>query len=177
MQRNAVRSTLLKFLLFFTLSAFYLPAIVAPFAWTAYQEEDFDLGLAEYFIEMGNLYLTYVTVMLFAGNGLLLLQPGRWIRSKLKEKEAATSEEKAFAWANRPFDFMQAYATNLTMFLMSLSFLVINPLISLMGSMYFNIRYLIDKYNFCCINYVEIESKGTLWRIVARLVILAVLTF
>jgi len=100
----AVKSTMVKFILFFSLNIFYFPVIVSSVLGTALESNDFGIGLVEKFVEMGNFYLVYLTTMLFVSNGFLILQPGRYIISKIKDRNSATPKENAFAWSNTPFD-------------------------------------------------------------------------
>ena len=88
MVNSAVKSAMLKFFIFFSLNIFYFPVIVSSFLGTVLDSNDFGLGLADQFMEMGNFYLVYVTTMLFVSNGFLILQPGRYISSRLKERNA-----------------------------------------------------------------------------------------
>jgi len=58
-----------------------------------------------------------------------------------------------------------------------MAFLISVPLVGLIGALYFQVRYFIDKYNFVCMNYIEFESKGSNWRVVVKAVIIGIFTF
>lgn len=65
------------------------------------------------------------------------------------------------AWANNPFDLPYYQAWYLVIMMISLSYVTVAPIVTLMGAVYMNMRYQVDKYNICTLFYFDFESKGT----------------
>jgi hypothetical protein len=109
---------------------------------------------------MGTFYLYYMTVMTFMGNGLLLLQIARLILNKLKARDAFTTREELMAWVNVPYDIGYESATHMTCMIIAFSYVITTPVVCVLGALYYNIRYFVDKYNLLCLFYIPFESKG-----------------
>ena len=174
---SAENSTMNKFLLFFSMNVFLFPTVVTPIIDTLIYGADFGSDFAHAVADMGNFFLVYITTMVFIQNGFNLLQAGRLIVTKLKERDATTRREEILAWSNEPFDVSYNSATHLTIMIIAFSYVITVPLCCIMGALYYNLRYFIDKYNVCCLFYVDFESRGETPKAALRFVILSVMMF
>ena len=174
---SSENSTMNKFLIFFSMNVFLFPTIVTPIIDTVIYGGDFGSDFAHAVADMGNFFLIYLTTMLFIQNGFNLLQVGRLIGSKLAERDATTRREEILAWSNVPFDVSYNSATHLTVMIVAFSYVVTAPLCCIVGALYYNLRYFIDKYNICCLFYIPFESRGETPKSALRFVILTVCMF
>jgi hypothetical protein len=99
------------------------------------------------------------------------------IVNKLKARDAFTLREELLAWANAPFDMGYQSATHLNVMVIAFSYVITTPIICVMGALYFNIRYFVDKYNLLCLFYIDFDSKGEIPKKAVRFVILSVFMF
>lgn len=76
-----------------------------------------------------------------------------------------------------PFDIAYNSATYLTVMIIAFSYVITSPLTCVLGAVYFNIRYFIDKYNILCLFYVDYESKCQTAKYSLRFLILSVAMF
>jgi len=162
------RSVIHKYFLFMVLN-FFFGAIVGGAIFSNITELVSDIngvpsvlgrqipGVATYFV-------TYVGLAAFAGFPLQLLQPGRLIVGGLKKKYLAlTTREFEAAEAAPLLDYGVAYCPHLFIFLVSITYCVIAPIIIPFAAIYFTLGWLVQKYMLVHVYVQKFESGGVFW--------------
>lgn len=127
--------------------------------------------------KLGLNFLVYLTGMAFITMGSWLLRAGTLFKRLFKAKMAVTERDHAMAWAQDPFETPKYQAMYLTIMIISMAYVNIAPLVTLMGAIYFNIRYFVDKYNISTLYYFDFESKGETPKKALKFVLIAIATF
>jgi len=155
-----VNSAMVKFLLFFAGEIFLLPTIVQPLILAVVEGGDLRHAIPSMLSYMGLQFGLFIGLMSFAWMGFWLLQIPLLIVRMLNAKLACTPRSEAMAWANRPFDVPYYQAWYLVVTMIAFSYVTIAPVVTLIGAIYMNQRYWVDKYNICTLFYFDFESKG-----------------
>jgi len=174
---SAKSSAMYKFLGFFSIELFYFPTIITSVFYAVIHGEDIGASLPPAIARMGLDFLSYLSGMAFLTLGFWLLQAGTLISRFIKDKTAVTDRDRAMAWATNPFDVPKNMALFLTIMIISMAYVNIAPLVTLMGAVYFNIRYFADKYNISTLFYFDFESKGETPKKALNFVLIAIFTF
>ena len=174
---SAKSSAMYKFLGFFSIELFYFPTIITSLFYAVMDGHNIAEVLPQSIAHMGIDFFHYLTGMAFLALGFWLLQAGTLFGRLFADKMAVTPRDHAMAWAQKPFDVPKFMALYLTIMIISMAYVTIAPIVTLMGAIYFNIRYFIDKYNISTLFYFDFESKGETPKKALNFVLIAIATF
>lgn len=111
--------------------------------------------LGESMSNTGELFTIYMINQLFFVNGFDMINIPEYLIMRYKELAASNETEKILAYEAPSMLYQREYAVNLTLFVITVSFSVVFPLILIPGTLFFGLRvkftqYWVFKYNLLC---------------------------
>jgi len=117
----------------------------------------------------GSFALRYMINTSFLSTAAQLLQIPQTVATKYHLAFAVIERDEVMANRRWPFDFGFWYACCLSAFYICISFSVVVPLILPCGTIFFFLKYYLDRYNFAHgVFAVDMESQGALARAVEK---------
>ena len=137
-----------------------------------------DFDISEGFIKNSYFFMRYIIQVIFISNGFQLLALPQLFVKKFRVFLAKTDYEKFYAsLVKKYFDYGYNYSFSITVFMLTLVFSTTIPLIVPFGSLFFILKYYIDKYNLLFLYPAEFESHGNVTELVMKFDLIGIFFF
>jgi hypothetical protein len=137
-----------------------------------------DWDVSEALVRNTYFFMRYIIQVTFISNGIQLLALPQFFVRKVRVFLAKTDYEKFYAsLIKKYFDYGYHYSFSITVFILTLCFSSTIPLIAPFGSLFFIMKYYIDKYNLLFVYPAEFESHGNIFGLVVKFNLLGIFFF
>jgi hypothetical protein len=137
-----------------------------------------DWDVSEALVRNTYFFMRYIIQVTFISNGIQLLALPQYFVRKVRVFLAKTDYEKFYAsLIKKYFDYGYHYSFSITVFILTLCFSSTIPLIAPFGSLFFIMKYYIDKYNLLFVYPAEFESHGNIFGLVVKFNLLGIFFF
>ena len=137
-----------------------------------------DWDVSEALVRNTYFFMRYIIQVTFISNGIQLLALPQFFVRKFRVFLAKTDYEKFYAsLIKKYFDYGYHYSFSITVFILTLCFSSTIPLIAPFGSLFFIMKYFIDKYNLLFVYPAEFESHGNIFGLVVKFNLLGIFFF